>query len=539
MAIINVMNSSNAMRVGYSLAVVTMLLAGQVVLADPLSWVAGDGAWEHATNWSGGALPTAGDFVDIQHTGSVTSSAADNLAKEFVNKSALGVAAGKLAVTGTIDTFGVVSVQGGAILDAGRITIESGGGFAVIGGGSSANVHVTEGVFNYGIWQMTGAAALGAESFDNFNSIGIAGGATASANSMINHLSADVSIKDAGSSLRIHGNLTNDGAVFVDDQGQFDTHSIQNNALIRVTNGTQTTESIINRGLGSQLQIRGVSAQLDVSDFLTNADLDGGSMLEVSDGARAHIEHLVNAGSVTIDGGHLSGRDLENRGGLDVAGGSAELTGRVLNGALLSIDATSSLSAERFQQTALNLGTLVQTYLRGGSLGASGDFGVQVAVGELRGHGTIDGKLTLTGSGLLAPDESEVSDMTGRLDVKAGLELLGGSFAVDLGGTSPSDYDLLDVDGAATLGGTLKVVLLDGFKPILGDAFDIILADSIGGAFGNILLPTLSDGLKFTTLNGGTFFRLQVASVPLPAPALLLGGALGVLGYTARRRRAA
>ena len=539
MAIIDVMNTSKAMRVGHGLAIVTLLLVGQVVLADPLSWVAGDGAWESVTNWSAGALPTAGDFVDIQHPGSVTSSAADNLAKEFVNKSALSVAAGKLAVTGTIDTFGAVSVQGGAILDAGRITIETGGGFAVIGGGGSANVHVTEGVFNYGSWQMTGAAALGAESFDNFNSIGIAGGATASANSMINHRDATVSIKDAGSSLFIHGNLTNDGAVFVDDQAQFETHSIQNNALIRVTNGMQTTESIINRGLGSQLQIRGASAHLDVSDVLTNADLDGGSMLDVSDGASAHIEHLVNAGTVTIDGGHLLGRDLDNRGGLDVAGGSVALTGRVLNGALLSIDATSSLSAERFQQTALNLGTFVQTYVRGGSLGASGDFGVQVAVGELRGHGTIDGKLTLTGSGLLAPDDAEASDVTGRFDVKAGLELLGGSFAVDLGGTSPGDYDLLDVDGAATLGGTLKVALLDGFKPMLGDAFDIIFADSIAGAFGNILLPTLSDGLKFTTLNGGTFFRLQVAAVPLPAPALLLGGALGVLGYSALRRRAA
>ena len=65
---------------------------------------------------------------------------------------------------------------------------------------------------------------------------------------------------------------------------------------------------------------------------------------------------------------------------------------------------------------------------------------------------------------------------------------------------------------------------------MLGDAFDIILADSITGAFGTVLLPTLGDGLEFTTFNGGGFFRLQVAAVPLPAPALLLGGALAVLG---------
>lgn len=172
-------------------------------------------------------------------------------------------------------------------------------------------------------------------------------------------------------------------------------------------------------------------------------------------------------------------------------------------------------------------------------MGASDDFGVQIAGGEFRGHGTIDGKLVLSGTGLLSLDNIPSADSIAHLDVMAGLELLGGTFVADLAGTAFADHDVLNVQGAATLGGTLKVVLLDGYNPILGDAFDIILADSISGAFGTIVLPGLSDGLKFTTINGGTFFRLQVTAVPLPAPPVLLGGALSVLGYCARRRRAA
>ena len=52
------------------------------------------------------ALPTTVDSA-------ITSSATANLAKELLNKSALTVNAGKLAVTGTVDTFAALAVNGG------------------------------------------------------------------------------------------------------------------------------------------------------------------------------------------------------------------------------------------------------------------------------------------------------------------------------------------------------------------------------------------------------------------------------------------
>lgn len=529
MAIIERMNIFGMPRVGYGLAALAMLASAPAVVADPVTWVAGDGAWENVANWSSVALPGAADFVTIDHLGAVNSSAANNVALEILNHSALGVTAGKLAIGGTLDTFGVVALGAGAKLDAGRVLVEAGGALHIAGDNSA--VSITQGLFNHGHWHMTGGAnsTLSAESFDNFDAVDIEGGAVATANSMINK--ARVSITGAGSVMDLRGNLTNDGTMLVAAAGQLASHSINNNLAIDISSGALLADSIVNRGLGSVLKVHGAGASLGVSATLTNGDTNGSSRLEVSAGGNAQIANLINTASVLVDHGQLTGHDLDNqRGAMEANHATVALTGRLINSAALSIDGSSGVHTGSFQQTA------GATRINGGTLGASDEFGVQVAGGEFRGHGIIDGRLVLSSDGLLAAGDNPVGESSGHFDVAGGLDLLGGRFAVDLGGSTALDYDRIAVHGAATLGGTLKVALLDGFNPILGDIFDVILADSISGAFGNILLPTLGDGLKFITLNGGNFFRLQVAAVPLPAPALLLGGAVVVLGYRARRR---
>jgi len=523
MAIIRPMKNSRLTRTGQGLAALVMVSGAPAVLAANLSWTAGDGAWENAANWSGGALPTADDFVDITHPGNITSNATANLAKELSNKSALSVNAGKLAVTGTADIFGALAVNGGADLDAGRINVASEGALLINGVGTA--VSVVQGVFNYGNWSMGDSSTLGAESFDNFKTLSISGGASATANSMINHSGAAATLSGAGSALVIHGDITNDGDIHVETGAELNAHSIDNNNALVVDKGVVQINSQINVG---SLEVGGVGGRFSADDLVTNR-----GSVTVRAGASADIKALDNFSTVVVDGAQLSGTSFKNN--LD---SSLSLT----NGATVSFD--SALSASRFGITIDGVDAQLQTVtfqqlsgttaINGGTLAASGAFGAQFVGGELLGHGVIAGKLVLNGDAVLAA--GDINDATQSFDVTAGLDLLGGTFAVDLAGTSSNDYDLLDVSGAALLGGTLKVSLLSGFNPVLGDAFDIILADSITGTFGNILLPTLSDGLKFTTINGGSFYRLEVAAVPLPAPALLLGGALGILGVAARRR---
>ena len=195
MAIIEYMKNPNLKRARRGLAACALIAGTPAVLADNVSWTAGDGAWESPANWSGGAVPTAADFVDISHSGAVSATAIDNVAREILNKSVFSLSAGKLAVDGTFDTFGALKVTGGAALDAGRITVETTGALNLADSGSA--ISVVQGVFNYGNWQMANNATLTAESFDNFASLSIESGARATANSMINHGSTELSVYGA------------------------------------------------------------------------------------------------------------------------------------------------------------------------------------------------------------------------------------------------------------------------------------------------------------------------------------------------------
>ena len=274
MAIIEGMKYSNLNRTGRGLAALALIAGAPAVLADNLSWTAGDGAWENTANWSGGALPTAADFVDITHTGAVTSTATGNVARELLNKSALSVSAGRLTVDGTIETAGLLSVSGAAKLDAGRITITSDGGLDI--DTHDGAVKVIEGVFNHGSWHMTGNhnATISAESFDNFDSFIIEGStgvnpgtATATANSMINHADATALVTGAGSTLVIHGDITNDGDIQVTNAGELHAKSIDNNVTMVVDKGKVQLDSQINLG---SLKVTGEGGQYSADDVVTN-----------------------------------------------------------------------------------------------------------------------------------------------------------------------------------------------------------------------------------------------------------------------------
>ncbi|MCE9591901.1 MAG: Ig-like domain-containing protein [Planctomycetes bacterium] len=69
-----------------------------------------------------------------------------------------------------------------------------------------------------------------------------------------------------------------------------------------------------------------------------------------------------------------------------------------------------------------------------------------------------------------------------------------GIISLDVAGTSASLYGSLAVTGAATLAGTLRVNLVDGYVPVAASTFDLVLYSSVTGTFG-----TIDDGIA--TLN--------------------------------------
>ena len=96
----------------------------------------------------------------------------------------------------------------------------------------------------------------------------------------------------------------------------------------------------------------------------------------------------------------------------------------------------------------------------------------EVTGGTLAGDGTVGGDLTAS-AGFVAPGHG-----VGRLDVQGDFALAAeATLQIDLAG--PSSTDLLVVSGEAELGGSLEVVLGDGYQPELGSQFLVMIAGGV------------------------------------------------------------
>ncbi|MCB9852596.1 MAG: immunoglobulin domain-containing protein [Phycisphaerales bacterium] len=222
--------------------------------------------------------------------------------------------------------------------------------------------------------------------------------------------------------------------------------------------------------------------------------LEGGSW-HVGPGSLVRIDNAAivrNAADIVLDG---SGSQFADQNDVDLLAGFAEnnangnftiTNGRNLTtsgpftnaGVLVASSGSTFTATGNFVQTdgttTIDAGTLASTTL------------VDIQGGVLEGNGLVDAPIVNAGSvspGLSAGTLSGTADFTqttaGSLDVQ-----IGGQVAND-------DYDVLAVDGAATLAGTLNVTLINGFEPPVGSSYDILTASSISGTFDPENMPTL------------------------------------------------
>ena len=124
--------------------------------------------------------------------------------------------------------------------------------------------------------------------------------------------------------------------------------------------------------------------------------------------------------------------------------------------------------------------------------------------------------------------------------------IINGSFVnasdgvLDLEIASASVFDVLEFTANSTvkLGGTLRLHLLDGFVPTVGEEFTFLNYRSFSGAFDSVELVGF-DGARFGLAYTPTSFRLNFdfipTPVPLPASLGLLAAAMPLLRW--RRRR--
>ena len=121
------------------------------------------------------------------------------------------------------------------------------------------------------------------------------------------------------------------------------------------------------------------------------------------------------------------------------------------------------------------------TSLKGGTFQSPHQ--VQIQGGRVSGGGNFKADVVVSGTGRFSPGDSPgILSLEGDYTQQAGATL-----EVEIGGlTVGSDYDRLEVTGAAALDGTLAIVTLDPYVPDPGDAFTVLTYASHTGAFAEI-----------------------------------------------------
>jgi len=114
---------------------------------------------------------------------------------------------------------------------------------------------------------------------------------------------------------------------------------------------------------------------------------------------------------------------------------------------------------------------------------ASLDANLYIGVGDkLSGSGTLSGDVV--NDGIVAPGNSPGHDT-----ISSFTQTASGALVMELQGKSVAgtDFDWLEITGDANFGGTLQVSLLNGYKPTVGDTFDIVtFGGTASGIFTNI-----------------------------------------------------
>ncbi len=272
-----------------------------------------------------------------------------------------------------------------------------------------------------------------------------------------------------------------------------------------------------------------------VNHFITNNIIVNGGLVKAYDG----VQHLTNS-TVTINAGGATfetifstknivlDSPLNGAGSLTVASGTNVAAGQIVldygtnnfNGPLAI--ATNGNVALVGLAGLSNCPTIdVQ---QGGILDVSGrsNLAWSVTSGQtLKGNGTLRGKfITASAGSIVAPG---ITGAIGTLTVtnqgnttNFAVATLAGTLSMDINRASAPNADrILNVNGTNAMGGTLTVNNL-GAALVLGDSFQLLVANTNTGAFGTLNLPALSGGLTWSNSLAANGKLTVVASVIVP-----------------------
>jgi len=498
----------------------TLQFSGGIHNLDDNTFLTGTGSY----SYTGGSLNIIGTGTGtILDTGSTFSLTGVSLGGPglFTNQGILNLTnstinpdfdnQGTLNVSGTSNLDGAVfNLTSGAIaLPTGSILNKNGGAFNWIGGS------IGSGPGDTGSLVVTGGATFnitgdGARILDGPNisvsNLSLTGGSldlqagtfTVTSNTTIN---PDTTLQLSGGTFNPTGTFDNDGTVDLDagtlslsaggsHTGDFD---IATGASLQLTGGTHTFNSGSDTsGIGNVAFTGGTATYNTGTTYSITGDtiINGGDV-------------NFNIAAVTNSLTHVA----------NTLGGSGSLT---VNNIWTP---TSGVT--------VNINNLIPLIPGDGGLILGSGINQTLSNIIINGTGTVEnqGTLTLdtvtfpnlTNKGILNPGASPGTITISGNFIQGSIGVLN----VELGGTAPGDFDLLQIDGTASLGGALNVILCTvalcpvqgNFSPNNGDLFNIISADSVVGDFATFILP-----VDFTATPSATFYQLAFTPPPLGSP---------------------
>jgi hypothetical protein len=107
---------------------------------------------------------------------------------------------------------------------------------------------------------------------------------------------------------------------------------------------------------------------------------------------------------------------------------------------------------------------------------------------------------------------------------------------IELGGTTlGTEYDHIEVNGHLAMGGTLQLLLINGFTPDAGDTFNIFDWTTQSGTFAHLNLPSLGSSLAWNASQLYVDGTLSVAAAGLPGD-FNFDGAVNAADYVMWRK---
>ena len=301
---------------------------------------------------------------------------------------------------------------------------------------------------------------------------------------------------------------------------------------------------------GEGVGIAGVSVnsgtlKLNSSSFLTDlrlngdATINGSGTILLSNSNNNRIYGDSNAYRLTIG----AGQTLRGAGQLGVNQLKITNNGAIVADQTVALTINPTASDPLTNRGTVEVATGSQMTLSGSNLLQDGSAArtvvngtltmplIDLGAGSLSGTGTIIGAVSNSG-GSVAPGASP-----GKLAIQGNYtQGAGGSFDVEINGLQQGvEHDWLAITGTASLAGTLRLNF--GYTPILGSSFVILTSGGLrSGTFSSLIQPS---GWDLVATYNPHDVTLTVAAVPEPETYALMFAGLALVGFAARRRKAA